>query len=504
MVSTSVVDDGLAGLGKRSALALVSAGLSGLATIAILVIVSRTLTPSGSGEFFVAVSVFAIAQGLCSLGAETSLQYFVPTMDATSARRMVGVVTGWSAAAGIIVSAVVWWSASPIGRLLSDSAAGNAQTVSVVRTIALVLPFAGLYEITMGALQARDDVLVAMVLDRVARPVVQVAAMIVAGVVFSTSRAAVLAWAVPHAIAVVVALALLARPGRNRATARGGNVTLPMLYRYTWPRSIARVAQTLTQRLDLLILAAVYPLQEAGIYGTVSRCMIAGVFVATALRQTIQPQLRRLVVDGDRESVRGLFELSTTWLVLVSWPVYLVMITHASLVLRVFGAGYERGAAALVLLSIAMLIATACGLVDVVLLMLGRSWLSTVNVLIALLLNVFLNLMLAPRFGMIGSAVAWMVAILTTNLLPLWQTSRIGLTPAGRPLFTAIAVVMLTIGAPMSLERAMFGTSLTPFIAALGCSLALYGAALRTLRRRVELDRLVRDLRRPRRQTATS
>ena len=44
-----------------------------------------------------------------------------------------------------------------------------------------------------------------------------------------------------------------------------------------------------------------------------------------------------------------------------------------------------------------MLVASACGLVEVVLLMLGRSWLSTANVLAALVVNVALNLSSSRR-----------------------------------------------------------------------------------------------------------
>ena len=111
----------------------------------------------------------------------------------------------------------------------------------------------------------------------------------------------------------------------------------------TAPRSISRIAQTLTQRLDVLILAAVYPLDEAAVYGAVSRCMIAGVFIATALRQTVQPQLRRLIVRGDRGAVKQMYGATTTWLVLVTWPIYLTMMFNAPVVMRVHCPCARRG-----------------------------------------------------------------------------------------------------------------------------------------------------------------
>ena len=495
-------DDGLTGLGRRSALALVGAAVSGVATIATLIIASRTLTGPGAGEFFVAISLFAIVQGLCSFGVETGLQYFVPTMSEHDARRLTWIVCAASAAIGLVVAATVWVLAGPFGELLGEGEAGGGDTVHVVRTIAVLLPFAGLYEVTLGAVRARDQVLAATVLDGILRPSAQVIAMLVAALLSAGSQGAVLAWAVPNAVTVILAMLLLTRTSGRNLAQHTQIVSQRQFWLYTAPRSVARVAQTLTQRLDVLILAAVYSLEEAAVYGIVSRCMIAGVFIASALRQTVQPQLRRLIVGGDRAAVKNMYGASTTWLLIVTWPVYLAMITHAPLVMSVFGTEYTRGAPALVLLCLAMLVASGCGLVDVVLLMLGRSWLSTIDVLTALLLNIVLNLTLAPSFGMIGSAIAWVVAILATNLLPLLQIARVGLHPGGAPLATAMMLSVMCIAAPLALTRAVFGTTLVPFLIACTVALIAYAIALAHFRRTLKLDRMVSDLRRGRRVAA--
>ncbi len=434
---------------------------------------------------------------MCSLGAETGLQYFIPTMTSAGARRLVRDVAVASGVAGVLAGGLVLLITGPFTALLSDGGVERASTESVVRMVALLLPFAGLYEITMGALRASDAVLVSTVLDRIIRPIAQVAAMLAAGWLGAGARGVVFAWVAPNVAAVLVAVVLLMRIRLRNAEQRTEALDHGTFWRYTSPRMVARVAQTLLQRLDVLILAAVYPLEEAAVYGTVSRCMIAGAFIGTALRQTLQPQLRRGIVRNDIAGVKAMYGASTTWLVLVTWPVYLAMIIFAPLVMSVFGEGYVRGATALVLLSSAMLVASACGLVDVVLLMLGRSWLSTVNVVIALIANIALNLILTPRFGMTGAAIAWVVAILLTNLLPLAQTIRAaGLHPGGTALFTGIGVTAVTIGVPLAAGRLAFGSSLLSFVAVTTVASFAYVGGLYATRDRVKLDQLVRDVRR--------
>ena len=76
-----------------------------------------------------------------------------------------------------------------------------------------------------------------------------------------------------------------------------------------------------------------------------------------------------------------------------------MMAVFAPVLVQVFGDGFGGGAIVLTILSLAMLASMACGPVDVVLLMGGRSWWSAGNTMVALTLNVVLNLILIPRTG---------------------------------------------------------------------------------------------------------
>jgi len=91
-----------------------------------------------------------------------------------------------------------------------------------------------------------------------------------------------------------------------------------------------------------------------------------------------------------------------------------------------------------------MLVATACGAVDVVLVMAGRSSWTMANAIVALGVNLALNLLLIPPFGIMGAAVAWAVAILINNLAPLTELALwMRLHPFGRP--TVVATVVCAV-----------------------------------------------------------
>ena len=127
----------------------------------------------------------------------------------------------------------------------------------------------------------------------------------------------------------------------------------------------------------------------------------------------------------------------------LAFPAYLTTMIFAPALLGAFGPGFESGATALVILGAAKLFAAACGPVDVVLLMAGRSALSLLDNGLALAANILLNLALVPRYGINGAAVAWAVSLFITNALPLAQVwRRPGLHPFGRAWTTVLCIAL--------------------------------------------------------------
>ena len=133
---------------------------------------------------------------------------------------------------------------------------------------------------------------------------------------------------------------------------------------------------------------------------------------------------------------------------IAAWPLYLVTGGVRAALDGRLRRGYDVASDVVVILSLTMLLATACGPVDSVLLMAGRSWLSLRNSIVALAVNVGLNVVLIPLYGIRGAAIAWAVAIVVRNLLPLVQVRRhLGLWPLTR------STVAVALGGPRLLRH---------------------------------------------------
>jgi O-antigen/teichoic acid export membrane protein len=135
--------------------------------------------------------------------------------------------------------------------------------------------------------------------------------------------------------------------------------------------------------------------------------------------------------------------------------------------------------------------------VDAVLLMAGRSSASLANTAVAFALNVGLNLLLIPRWGIAGAALAWLAALSARNVVALVLVARsVRLLPFGTGA-RVVAVAALGVLAAVEIAvRMVLGPG--PVGLAVGTALGgcAYAAVLWRRRRAVELPALAAALRR--------
>lgn len=486
---------------RGSAWNLLGSAVSGIATFLLTVAVTRLASQTEAGMFFSATSLFLMATSLGQLGANTGIVYF---LSGARARGELHHSTSYMKTAirpvlvvAVALALVVFALAEPLERLLSPGADGGF--AHYMRVMALFVPCAAVLNIATSGTRGLGTMKPTAALDQMVRPVLQ---LVLVGVLLSLLGPSSISWAWSLAYLPTAVLAWWwwnrlrdrAAPQMNDATFRPAGA----FWRFSAPRALAGVAQVAMQRLDIILVGALAGLEAAAIYGATTRFLALGQMVARAVSLSVQPLLGESLTREDYSGTALLYQASTAWLVLATWPLYLILLSFGGLVLQVFGDGYSVGNDALLILCAAMLVATACGMVDMVLLMAGRSFWNLTNVLIALAVNISLNLLLIPTYGALGAAIGWAAALLLGNLLPLAQVFHwFRLHPFGKATMLAIAASTIPFGLlPLALGRVTSGGE--HFVISVTLGFLLYGGALLLLRRQFQLGVLVSVLRKKR------
>ncbi|MEV0968932.1 lipopolysaccharide biosynthesis protein [Microtetraspora glauca] len=408
-------------LARKSAAGLLCAATGAAAQFLVVLVVTRSLAPAQAGAFFAATALCLMLAGVSRLDTGNGLVYFLAgvSRDPGSAGSPVLLV---ALGPVVVLSSLVAVAVAAFGDLLAPLVGVPA---GVWPVLAAALPAVAVADVLIAATRGLGSMRPTLFLSGVAQPLGQVALVstgLLAGAAVPVLTAA---WALPALPVGAVA----ARWLRGRTP----TVRWERFWRYTAPRSAAAAIQAVFQRLDIVIVAALAGPAPAAMYTAATRFKVVGQLAGQGLAQAVQPGLVRALAEGDLGRARELYQTATMWLVMVTWPVWLGYAVLAPWLLQIFGTSYARGASVALVLSATMMVASACGMVDVMLIASGHTTASLVNAVCAVTATIALDVLLVPVHGALGAALGWSGGVLVKNLLPLVQISRrYGLRPFGR------------------------------------------------------------------------
>lgn len=438
-------------LARRGTASVLGAGFSGVFGIALVVIVTHGFSPSVAGTLFAATASFLILESVALLGTDTGLVRWLPTQLASDRdgdlRRTLAVAVAPVVAFSCCVAAVLYVTAPGLAPYLVGGEQATTMT-GMLRVLALVLPVAALHDLVLAATRGVGSMRPTVVVENIGRLGLQAVLVLLAYVTDSGTVVLASAWALPYVPGLLVSILWLARLVRRRTAGRvpttGWAALAHEFWSYTAARGIARVTQTALKRSDIVLVAALASPAEAALYTAATRFIVLGQLFVQSVQQALSPQMSTLFARNEPRAANAVFQAATRWSMIPAWPLYLVVAGFAPVLMGIFGTAYSTASDVVLILSLTMLLATACGPVDSVLLMAGRSWLSLRNSAVTLIVNVGLNLLLIPLAGIRGAAVSWAVAIVVRNLLPLFQVRRhLDMWPVTRP---SVSVGLAAVG----------------------------------------------------------
>ena len=487
---------------------LLGAAYSGVASFGVATVVTRISSSEDAGVYFAAVSVLLIAIALAQLGTPVGYVFFfakflaIGRVDKLRPTLTAGALPVLAIGVPLTIVAIVF--REPLGELLLGAEVSGAGTIMLILGSVLLIAIAT--ESTLGITRGLGVMRTTVVAEQIVNPTAQLLALVLLALA-GWNGGADLVWT--RAIGITAA-ALIAIPwmlkllGNHPAPAnlsrreiwRPTRTQFTEYWRFTGPRAIGQFAQVGIQRVDVVLVALWLSPTEAAIYAAATRFLVFGQLAARAIATAVQPQISTLAARRDTVPMQSLYRTSTAWIMFATWPLYLTFIVHADWLMRIFGDEYRAGALVLQVLAATMLIATACGSVDAVLLMAGRSDLTMINAWVALILNLGLNIWLIPTLGILGATLAWAAAILANNLVPLVQVrATLHVHPFGRITLLAALIPAVLFGVvPWVVTLA--GGGLLTALGTLAITCLVYVPVLWRLREPLGLTQLLRRSRR--------
>jgi O-antigen/teichoic acid export membrane protein len=191
--------------------------------------------------------------------------------------------------------------------------------------------------------------------------------------------------------------------------------------RLSMPLFVIGLGYQLLNLMDTIMLGHFASERDVGIYSValkVSSFVVIGLEIVLPI---VAPLFSQFSETRDNELTEALFRTVTKWLCYSALIMFACIAIFRVELLHVFGKGFTAGATALLILAAGYVASAATGPTGALLTMTGKQKWELANTISMVIFNFLLNLVLIPKMGLIGAAIATAVSIAIINGLKLVQ-----------------------------------------------------------------------------------
>jgi O-antigen/teichoic acid export membrane protein len=183
------------------------------------------------------------------------------------------------------------------------------------------------------------------------------------------------------------------------------------LYMFGIAIALAQIGAKVIARIDTLMLTYFNPLSDVGIYNVVLPTALLFLFFSEAISPVLYPLVSELWAKKDTKRLTEGIRLLYKYSFVITMPAFLTIFVFSTLAIKIlFGVKYVSGSIALQILLIGVLFLLVSTINNTILAAIGRPGAVTKSFLVVAMLNIILNLLLIPLFGIEGAAISTLIS----------------------------------------------------------------------------------------------
>ncbi|MFD1588587.1 oligosaccharide flippase family protein [Halorientalis brevis] len=408
------------------------------------VVAANYLSVADFGGLTAGTALLDLGAIVGGLGLASGLTRYLPRVDEAEKRMLVLASVGMALVTSTLLGAAVALNAS----FIASTVFGNPNVTVSIRVFGAAIPFATLLNVAVGGIRGQERSTYWVFVKNIVHPIVRIT-LVVGAVLYGLGQAGLAgAYAVPYAVSALIGLVLLHRTlPRSRAPLNRDRVEA--VTRYSLPFTVSEISGFIYRSIDIFLILYYIGDAATGIYGVAYAAVsFMGVF-STAFNFLATPIASRLENDAAVDDAMEMFRAVVRWLIVASVCALVPLGVFATdFIVNIYGSKYADGGIVLTVLAVGFAAKNVLSINNSILEAVGRSKILSFNSALAAVTNLALNVVLIPRFGIIGAALATTASFLLRDGLAAVQVYlALGETPlvwqATRPIALAVPILVV-------------------------------------------------------------
>ena len=397
-------NSGVFTLAKQGSITFVGNIIGKALGFAFVAVATRLVTPAEYGVFTLGLSVVAFVQGIASLNIYKSVDYFVPKLldeaDYGRAKKTIQNVFTIGIVASTFGAVAVFLTREQIATLFNEP-----QLEVVLALFVLLIPLQTLNRTLLASFNSIKEMKYRVAIRNIANPLTR----IVSASVLVLSGAGLLGLVGGYlfglGVAVLGGIIFLTIEAGWIRNATPVPVSNRDLFSYSLPLVLAGVIYSIIGQIDYFAIGYFLSSDDVGQYRVAYLLSSNLLIVLSAITPVFKPMIaERRSNDSVLESR---YQLATRWVTMLTFPLAITLILSPDVFLTVlFTSEYSRASATVVALTVGYLLNASFGPEGMMLEGLGNTRLTLVNTFVLVGVNSLLDVLLIPRFGILGAGIA--------------------------------------------------------------------------------------------------
>lgn len=419
------------------------------------------LSVGGFGNIISGTALLDVGAVLAGLGFASGLARYLPRVERDQQRPLAKYALALLVPASLVVAVPTVLFAD----LIATHVFGEPGLTTSLRVFGAAIPFAALMNFGIGGTRGQKISRFRVYVKNILHPGARFALIMVAVVVGADQLGFAAGYAVPFALAGLLAVGLFWRNLPDESDARGARDVFPEFLRYSLPFTVSGLSSFVYRSLDIFLLLYFVGNRAVGAYAVAyAFAQLIGLF-STAFSYLSTPVSSQLESQNQISEAISVQTTIARWLTIVTIGALVPMVVFAAEFLGlIYRPAYASAAPTLVVLVVGFGLKNVLLTHGPIIEALGKSKLAAFNTTSAAVVNLGANLLLIPQYGAYGAAVATTLSFVVLSALPALEVKYYtGETTLSRPVFGPVLVAFPVVLAAVPVFRAVPPTLLWTF-----------------------------------------
>ena len=401
----------------------------------LTLLIANLFGANGLGDYVLAITILRLFTLLAKLGLDTTSIRFIAAFASqdkwTSIFRFRKQIISILSISSIVASLLMYFLAEPIADLI------NANYKYIQLSAFFVLPMA-FFMLHYESLRGLKRIAAFSFFYMMAQGLFTIVSVLIIHQFTISSNVPIYAYLV--SVFIVSILSFLSFKYSLKKSAKGKESAEKELRSYSEilkisvPLMFAQSVQFIMAWTDKLMLGAIDTpnvslglttnSSEVGIYHTAFKLSMFAAVALMSINSIASPKFAEMYASKNKEGLKKIVHQSTKMIFWVTLPLVVIFFSIPDFLLGLFGEEFKVGMFAFILLSCGKMISAFSGSVGNILQMTGNQNILARILFLGAIINVLLNLILIPKYGINGAAIASTISTVFWNITMVFAVKK--------------------------------------------------------------------------------